>query len=81
MRIQTVELNSDEAQEVIGRLSHEHWERISHSFVKNRSASECRSFYRHALAPQPPWSLEERTKLRALATTHKGRNVSIAQGV
>ena len=75
--LQTVELNSDEAQEVVGRLSPDHWERISLSFVKNRSASDCRSFYRHALAPQPPWSLEESTKLRALATTHNGRNVSV----
>ena len=69
-------LASDEAQEVVGRFSQEHWDRISLSYVKDRTATDCRIFYRHMLAPQPPWSLEESSRLRALATAHKGRNVS-----
>jgi hypothetical protein len=56
-------------------LSAEQWDRVSHGFVRDRGPEDCRIFYRHFVAAQRPWSLEESAKLSALAATHKGHNV------
>ena len=51
--LQALDLASDEAQEVVGRwFTQEHWDRISHTFVKDRSPADCQIYYRHSVAPQ-----------------------------
>ena len=71
-------LESAEAQAMVGRFLPEQWERVSLGHVKERSAVDCRAYYRHVLAPKVEWTLEESSKLRALATANKGRNVRLA---
>ncbi len=74
---QNVTLDSEEVERQVGRFGNEHWDRVSKGFVRDKGPEDCRIFYRHSVAAERPWTLEEGATLTKLAMKHKSRNVGV----
>jgi hypothetical protein len=74
---QALDPSSSEFQAEAWALPPEAWERVAASFVREKPAAECRSFYMHTLRPVAEWGTDESSALQRLVAKYGGYQVRV----